>query len=194
MSSHPICAVQGCPNFDQAATRSDIICPKCRNDISAIKFVNIRATGIVLPCSEKSCSQFDPDAADGIFCTRHQAIADEAKLREAIVYHKGGAQRSTDADEHRFDLIPQRMLERAARVMHRGQTKYGAHNWEKGFSWSSIINHLLRHAFLYLIGDRTEDHLAHMVCNLGFLIEYETTHPEMNDIPSRGGSCPDESR
>lgn len=97
------------------------------------------------------------------------------------------AVRSTDADMYRFDLIPQRMLERVAKVMAVGAARYGAHNWEKGFPWSSVVNHLLRHAYLYLIGDKTEDHLAHMVCNLGFLIEYETTRSEMNDIPSRGG-------
>jgi hypothetical protein len=77
------------------------------------------------------------------------------------------------------------MLERVAKVMKKGADKYGEYNWQKGFSWSSVVNHLLRHAFLYLTGDTTEDHLAHMVCNLGFLIEYETSHPELNDIPAR---------
>jgi len=99
--------------------------------------------------------------------------------------HATGAMRSTDADNERFDLIPQRMLRRVAASMSEGARKYGEHNWEKGFKWSSLINHLMRHSYLYLIGDKTEDHLAHMVCNLGFLMEFETTHPELNDIPSR---------
>lgn len=99
--------------------------------------------------------------------------------------HSTGAIRSTEADDVRFDLIPQRMLERVAKVMKNGAIKYGEHNWTKGFKWSVCINHLARHLYLYLTGDKTEDHLAHMVCNLGFLIEFETTHPELNDIPAR---------
>lgn len=99
--------------------------------------------------------------------------------------HATGAMRSTDADNVRFDLIPQRMLERVAKVMATGALKYGEYNWTKGFKWSGLINHLSRHLFLYLTGDKSEDHLAHMVCNLGFLIEFETSHPELNDIPSR---------
>lgn len=99
--------------------------------------------------------------------------------------HSTGAIRSTEANDVRFDLIPQRMLERVAKVMKNGAVKYGEHNWTKGFKWSVCINHLARHLYLYLTGDKTEDHLAHMVCNLGFLIEFETTHPELNDIPVR---------
>lgn len=107
------------------------------------------------------------------------------KFGTTFEVHSTGAMRSTDANEVRFDLIPQRMLERVAKVMKTGAHKYGEYNWQKGFTWSSLINHISRHLYLYLIGDKNEDHLAHMVCNLGFLIEFETTHPELNDIPSR---------
>lgn len=151
-------------------------------------------------CTEVSCSHFDAMAKDGQLCVRHSKIKSMCHMQAQNAQFAGqlnfpveeikvdsttGAKRSSDADQYRFDLIPQRMLERVAKVMKTGADRYGAHNWEKGFPWSSLVNHLLRHAYLYLVGDRTEDHLAHMVCNLGFLIEYETTHVELNDIPSR---------
>lgn len=146
-------------------------------------------------CSDINCVNYDQLAKEDVLCRHHVRTRPQSNNAqfagqfnhdaETVAIHETGAKRSNDADEHRFDLIPQRMLERVAKVMAKGCQKYGAHNWKKGFSWSSICNHLLRHAFLYLIGDKTEDHLAHMVCNLGFLIEFETTHPELNDIPSR---------
>lgn len=153
-------------------------------------------------CYEVNCDSFDQSAKEGMLCSRHRDLAGKHRVQlqngqlagqynateEEIRAHGAtGAKRSSDADLYRFDLIPQHMLERVAKVMSTGAGRYGAHNWEKGFSWSSLMNHLLRHAYLYLVGDKTEDHLAHMVCNLGFLIEFETTHPELNDIPTRQG-------
>ena len=113
------------------------------------------------------------------------ATFDGEKFGKPFEVHQTGAIRSCDADDVRFDLVPQIMLERVAKVMAKGAIKYGEYNWTKGFKWSSVLNHLARHLYLYLIGDTTEDHLAHMVCNLGFLMEYEVSHPELNDIPTR---------
>lgn len=114
-----------------------------------------------------------------------QHFNDSIPVGSDFAIHETGAMRSTDADSVRFDLIPQRMLLEVATVMATGAAKYGEHNWKKGFKWSSCLNHCARHLYLYLTGDKKEHHLAHMVCNLGFLIEFETSHPELNDIPSR---------
>lgn len=101
---------------------------------------------------------------------------------EELVTHKSGAKRSSDVDSFRIDLIPCGPLMRVARVLATGAKTHGTHNWRKGTSWSVCINHGLNHFYKYLSGDKSCDHLAHAICNLLFLMEYETTHPEMNDL------------
>lgn len=77
------------------------------------------------------------------------------------------------------------MVERVARVMAIGAKRYGEYNWMKGFSWGETLNHLEKHINAFKDGCQKEDHLAHAVCNLAFLIEYERSHPELCDVPTR---------
>lgn len=97
------------------------------------------------------------------------------------VVHDTGAQRSSSADEIQLALLPGHPLFRIAKVMKTGAGKYGSHNWRAGFKWSDTANHLLRHVFLWLAGDSSEDHLAHAGCNLLFLMEFQRSHPELDD-------------
>ncbi len=96
--------------------------------------------------------------------------------------HETGAKRSTDADDARFDLIPQLALYEVAKVLAEGAKKYGEHNYRKGFKFSDVMNHLLTHANKYLRGDKSEHHLSHIACNILFLLEFEHIHPELNDL------------
>lgn len=72
----------------------------------------------------------------------------------------------------RWDLIPAFALERVAQAMGEGCVKYGADNW-RGLPQENILNHAIRHLFLYLKGDRTEDHLSHAACNCLMAAELE---------------------
>lgn len=83
---------------------------------------------------------------------------------------ESGAQRSKDVDEYRYDLFHPIAMKRVAKVWATGANKYGAHNHEQGFPMPEIFNHLLAHCFEYLSGDRSEDHLAHMACNVSMLL------------------------
>lgn len=93
-----------------------------------------------------------------------------------------GAVRDTSADDERWDLIPPRALRRLAMTCHEGAVKYGEHNWRKGIPLSNLLNHAIRHIFLYLANDTSEDHLAHAVWNLCAAMEFEETRPELVDI------------
>ncbi len=96
-----------------------------------------------------------------------------------------GAVRSADAEATRFDLVPQVGLRRLAETCAEGAAKYGDRNWEQGFPATSLLNHALRHVHLWLVGDDTEDHLAHAAWNLFALMHFEEEMPSMIDVPTR---------
>lgn len=82
-------------------------------------------------------------------------------------------------------LSPTAMLE-IAKVMSFGAGKYGPHNWRGGIAWSRVLGASLRHIFAYLSGEDKDpetglSHLAHAGCCIMFLLEYETTHKELDD-------------
>jgi len=90
-----------------------------------------------------------------------------------------GGIRSTDADDVAYDLISPIGLRRLAQTYREGERKYTACNWVKGFPVRSILNHVIRHIFLYLYGDRTEDHLAHAAWGLFTAMHFEETRPDL---------------
>ncbi len=73
---------------------------------------------------------------------------------------KGGAARSEE--KPRYDLIPAAGLRRIALRFTLGAAKFGDRNWEKGGAdfIRDIPNHMAEHLFLYMSGDRSDDHLA----------------------------------
>lgn len=96
-----------------------------------------------------------------------------------------GAVRGTDATGTRYDLINHVGMRRLAEAYAEGAKKYSDWNWQKGMPASDLINHALRHLFLWLAGDRTDDHIGHAIWNLWTLAYFEELRPELIDIPSR---------
>ena len=102
-----------------------------------------------------------------------------------------GARRCADADTTRYDLISPIGMRRLAETYAEGCGKYPPdpdthrQNWTKGMPVSSILNHAIRHIFMYLAGDTTEDHLAHCCWNVIAAMHMEETMPEMVDIYER---------
>ena len=82
----------------------------------------------------------------------------------------GGARR-TDR-KLRFDLVPFEFLESVAEVLTRGAARYGPYNWKRGQKdfFLDAWNHAFVHLQKFKEGDRSEDHLAHLACNVAFLI------------------------
>lgn len=90
-----------------------------------------------------------------------------------------GAVRSGDANTVMYQLISPIGLRRIAETMKEGFDKYGAYNLERGMPIGDIMNHAIRHMYMYLSGDRSEDHLAHATWNLMAAMHMEETHPEL---------------
>ncbi len=91
-----------------------------------------------------------------------------------------GAVRSGDADNERYDLISPIGLRRVAETYREGADKYGDYNWEQGMPISDILNHAIRHQYLYLSGDRSEDHLAHAAWGLFAAMHSEELWTHLN--------------
>lgn len=107
---------------------------------------------------------------------------------EEVAKFDTGAVRSKDAAKCRYDLISPIGLRRIAETYSEGAVKYGDYNWEMGFPISDILNHAIRHIYLYLGGDRTEDHLAHAGWNLLAAMHSEEKWPHLNEN-LRGHNC-----
>lgn len=90
-----------------------------------------------------------------------------------------GAVRDTEEGKPRIDLllkyIPMPCLMRITQHYVNGAKKYGNHNWQKGLPASRCISSAFRHAYQYLIGDRSEDHLSAVVFNIICIIYWEET-------------------
>ncbi len=83
---------------------------------------------------------------------------------ERTINGKGGSQSHIPV---RFDLIDGAALFEMAKVLHEGAVKYGEDNWRK-IDVTDHLNHLIMHAYAYLSGDRTDEHLSHIMCRATF--------------------------
>lgn len=108
---------------------------------------------------------------------------------EDIQHFSTGAQRSRDAEAERYDLVTPIGLKRVAQAYAEGAAKYSAFNCEKGFPVHDLLNHAIRHCFIYLSGDRSEDHLGHAAWGLMMACHSEELWPELNKGTLRGPGC-----
>ena len=92
-----------------------------------------------------------------------------------------GSVRSSDADGVAYHLISPVGMRRLAETCREGAVKYGDYNWEKGQPVGEVMNHAIRHCYLYLDSDRSEDHLAHAAWGLFAAMHMEERVPEMLD-------------
>jgi hypothetical protein len=97
---------------------------------------------------------------------------------------KGGIK--FDQDKVRMELLPPTALSDVAEVLTYGARKYDPYNWAKGMSWLRVMGAAQRHLNAFAKGESADpetglSHVAHAVCNLMFLLEYEHFHPELDD-------------
>ena len=91
-----------------------------------------------------------------------------------------------DSDKIMLQLVPVSLVEGIGTILTFGAHKYAPRAWEKGFEWSRAFGALLRHLYAWWKGENLDSetgksHLWHAGCELAFLIEWETTHPELDD-------------
>lgn len=85
-----------------------------------------------------------------------------------------------------FDIID---LKHTCDVFAFGAKKYKAHNWMKGFPWSSVIASFKRHWIAIAIGEEIDPesglpHSGHMGCNVTFLAQFTRTWRSGDDRPN----------
>ena len=91
-----------------------------------------------------------------------------------------------DGDKAPMSLLSREALEQTAKVLAFGKQKYAAHNWRKGFYWNRPLSAAMRHIMAFNDGEDKDpesglSHIAHAMCCLMFLLEFEKTHPELDD-------------
>ena len=93
-----------------------------------------------------------------------------------------------DQEKPRLELVPVSAIQALGSVLTHGAEKYRARNWERGLAWGRVYAAALRHLTAWWGGEDIDPesglpHLHHALCNLAFLVEYETTHPDGDDRP-----------
>ena len=93
-----------------------------------------------------------------------------------------------DSGKRRMDLLPVGPLWAVADVLTFGAAKYDPQNWRRGMDWSRLYAAAQRHLTAFWNGEDLDSesglpHLAHAACCLMFLLEFENTHPELDDRP-----------
>lgn len=88
----------------------------------------------------------------------------------------------------RFDLIPWNQMWKVAELYGRGTYKYQDRNWERGYAWSLSWQALMRHSAQFWMGksidsENRSHHLSSVIFHALALMEFEETHPELDDRP-----------
>lgn len=91
-----------------------------------------------------------------------------------------------DTDKLPLNLLSTEAMNQTAAVLKFGAQKYAEHNWRNGFTWSRPLAAAMRHLTAFNDGENTDpesglSHLAHAACCIMFLLEFEKTHPELDD-------------
>jgi hypothetical protein len=101
---------------------------------------------------------------------REKVLEDQKKSTTAIRYDSGKAD---------WSLMPWEAVEEINKVLEFGAKKYAKHNWQQGegFSYTRVLNSLLRHVFSYMRGEDLDpesglSHMAHAGCNVLFILYY----------------------
>jgi hypothetical protein len=110
---------------------------------------------------------------------------------ESEVWPEG---RKDDQEKIRLELIPPSLITAVGTILTFGANKYQARNWEKGIAWGRVFGALMRHLWAWWRGEKADpetskSHLWHAACCITFLIEYETTHTELDDRPYKEEAC-----
>jgi Domain of unknown function (DUF5664) len=91
-----------------------------------------------------------------------------------------------DSDKMPVNLLSTEALMQTAAVLKFGADKYAEHNWRAGFAWSRPLAAAMRHIMAFNDGEDKDpesglSHLAHAMCCIMFLLEFEKTHRELDD-------------
>jgi len=95
-----------------------------------------------------------------------------------------------NTDKLRYDLVEPHAMRDFVDVLTYGANKYFDRNWEKGFSWTSVLASLKRHIQAFEMGEDYDPesgklHIAHAACNVHYLNAFYYIFPQGDDRPKR---------
>lgn len=164
--------MEKCKVCGQSTIQTDRICLPCRELDKPPACRSPLASETEYVHDEHGKRLFQTMRSDGSVYTE---VKDSGK-RESF---ETGAVRDTEEGKPRIDLllkyIPMPCLMRITQHYVNGAKKYGDHNWQKGIPASRCLSSAFRHAYHYLCGDRSEDHLSAVVFNIICIIYWEET-------------------
>jgi len=91
-----------------------------------------------------------------------------------------------DSGKIPLELLSPIALVKISEALAFGARKYDENNWRKGMKWTRVAGAAFRHLLAWLGGEDKDpesglSHLSHLGCCVMFLLEYETTKPELDD-------------
>jgi hypothetical protein len=91
-----------------------------------------------------------------------------------------------DSNKTEYHYLSPIAIEELSKVLTFGAKKYAAHNWRGGMKWSRVLSAAFRHLYAWMRGEDKDpetglSHLAHCMCCIMFLLEFEVTHKELDD-------------
>ncbi len=94
-----------------------------------------------------------------------------------------------DGEKVRVELLPVSAIRAYGGILTHGAKKYSDRNWEKGMKWSRLYGACLRHLTAFWDGENLDPesgyhHLASAIFNIGGLIEFTITKPDLDDRPN----------
>lgn len=107
-----------------------------------------------------------------------------------------GYQRNSAKGKGAHDALPFFALTRDAALYERGAAEHGLNNWLKGAPFTRTLQSSIRHLFQYMMGDRSEDHLAACRWGCAAVMTYEELikrgelPASLDDLPKYGKSVP----
>lgn len=157
----------GCgPNHSKWTQRvSEARCDYC-------EYMTLRKDG------EMPCDQCGALGVDGGFPSFSPAKLPSSPEKDRGDRHNAG--------KPRMSLLPPGPIIEVMRVAEYGSRKYADRNWEKGLSYSEILDCLFRHALKWMGRERMDQesnchHLAHVVWNALALMQMEVSRPDLDD-------------
>ncbi len=119
------------------------------------------------------------------------------KIPAALAERANEPCKTYDAGKPPLSWLPRAPLEAMARVLDQATgpvdtARYARHNWRKGMSWSRHLDSALRHLLAYCDGvdldpETGQNHLAHALVRLSFVLEYQAKGLGTDDRHTVGG-------
>lgn len=128
------------------------ICPTCKE----VCLVFEDNTETRCKCNVHSNNKFLRERIQPMNIKEFVAVKDSGQREDM----ETGSKRDTQVGKGRTDLLPPWAIRRDAKHYENGAAKYGDNNWLLGQKSSRYVASLIRHVLDYMMGDRSEDHLA----------------------------------